>query len=154
MKNAYCDDTRQILNLMHIYCEHLDYARFDQINELFRHAAIYMPGDVEPSVPAGTLGNVLKEWVMLDPNTGTPKTRHLTTNHIIEFESDMTAISRSSFTVLQQTETLPLQIIIVGEYHDKFARTENTWAFTERRELITLTGDLSSHLRHPVPAND
>jgi hypothetical protein len=44
---------------------------------------------------------------------GTPKTRHVTTNTIIELD-DATATARSAFTVIQATPGLPLQPIVSG----------------------------------------
>jgi hypothetical protein len=55
------------------------------------------------------------------------------------------------YTVFQQTETLPLQAIIAGRYHDRFERLEHGWAFTERRFFVDLVGDLSQHLTFDLP---
>ena len=54
---------------------------------------------------------------------GTPRAKHVTTNLMIEVDDARElATCRSYFTVLQQTEGLPLQPIIAGRYHDEFRR--------------------------------
>ena len=53
----------------------------------------------------------------------TPRTRHLVLNPIVELDGD-TAHARSTFCVVQQTETVPLQPIVVGRYADTFARDD------------------------------
>jgi hypothetical protein len=41
---------------------------------------------------------------------------------------------------------LPLQPIITGSYRDRFEKVDGAWRFSERRELVGETGDLSAHL--------
>ena len=54
---------------------------------------------------------------------GTPRTKHVTTNLIVEVDDDAgTATGRSYFTVLQAVPGLPLQPIVAGRYHDRFVR--------------------------------
>ncbi|MEM9202643.1 MAG: nuclear transport factor 2 family protein [Actinomycetota bacterium] len=77
---------------------------------------------------------------------GTWRTKHVTTNPIVNIEGDV-AVVRSMYTVMQQTERLPLQMIISGRYHDTFRRQHDTWILTERRYFADLIGDLSDHLR-------
>ena len=81
------------------------------------------------------------------PDDGTPKTKHITTNLIIDVdEPDGRATCRCYFTVLQQTPDLPLQIIITGRYHDRFVRSEAGWCFSARHMFLDQFGDLSQHL--------
>ena len=75
----------------------------------------------------------------------TPRTRHLVLNPIVELEGD-TARARSTFCVVQQTDTVPLQPIVVGRYADQFARDETGWHFTERVADVQMVGDVSDHL--------
>ena len=83
---------------------------------------------------------------------GTPRTKHVTTNPIIEVDEDAgTAICRSYYTVLQQTEESPLQTIVAGRYHDRFERVDGRWRFSYRDlTLIDMVGDVSRHLTHPI----
>ena len=79
---------------------------------------------------------------------GKPCTKHVITNLIVDIDpSGQTASARSYFTVLQARPELPLQIIIAGHYHDRFARIDGAWHFTERVFFADLFGDLSHHLK-------
>jgi SnoaL-like domain len=80
---------------------------------------------------------------------GTPRTRHLTTNVVIEFDEQAgTAISRAYFTALQALPDLALQPIVSGRYRDRFERRDGQWRFVERRVLVDLVGNVSHHLRN------
>ena len=77
----------------------------------------------------------------------TPRTRHLVLNPIVEISaSSDTAASRSTFCVVQNTETVPLQPIVVGRYFDAFSCDDAGWYFTERKVEIQMVGDVSAHL--------
>ncbi len=85
-------------------------------------------------------------------DNGTPLTRHVTTNSIIQVDEEAgTASARSSYTVFQRTESLPLQPIIIGRYHDTFKRMDERWWFDKRVMLVDLVGDLSHHLLYTLP---
>ena len=88
---------------------------------------------------------------MLHPD-GTPRTKHVTTNPIIEVDEDAgTASCRSYYTVLQQTDEFPLQTIVTGRYHDRFECVEGRWRFSYRDlTLIDMVGDVSHHLTYPI----
>ena len=66
-------------------------------------------------------------------------------NPIVDVDGD-TATARSTFCVVQQTETIVLQPIVVGRYADTFARGESGWYFTERIVDVQMIGDVSDHL--------
>lgn len=75
----------------------------------------------------------------------TPRTRHLVLNPIVEVDGD-TATARSTFCVIQQTDTVALQPIVVGRYRDSFARDGTGWFFTDRHVDVEMVGDVSDHL--------
>ena len=54
--------------------------------------------------------------------------------------------ARSTFCVVQNTESVPLQPIVVGRYFDAFARDGVGWYFTERKVDVEMVGDASTHL--------
>jgi 3-phenylpropionate/cinnamic acid dioxygenase small subunit len=83
---------------------------------------------------------------------GTPRTKHVTTNPIIEIDEDEgTASCRSYYTVLQQTDETPLQTIVTGRYHDRFERVDAQWRFSYRDlTLIDMVGDVSRHLTQAI----
>lgn len=141
-------DYFMIQNLLHRYSDAVDKGDFAYVGAMFEHADVYFPGEETPSVKAGTrdFGTSLTQWTRIYPDTGTPKTRHLCTNLIIDFDDDTHARTQTYFVVLQAAEDLPLQPIITGTYLDRLAKVDGAWRFTERRELIGQTGDLSAHL--------
>ena len=80
---------------------------------------------------------------------GTPRTKHVTTNIVIEVDEEAgTAVSRSYFTALQALPGFSLQPIVSGRYQDRFERRDGRWRFVERRVRTDLVGDVSRHLRH------
>lgn len=140
-----------ICNLLYRYAELIDDGDFEGIARLFANARIVTPtGNIEGY--EGVLA-MYTQSTRLYPNTnrandrsqGRPCTQHVISNPIIEIDG-LRATARSRFTVLQQTAELPLQVIIAGRYHDRFACTEGEWHFSEREMKTELYGDLSRHL--------
>ncbi|OBK53205.1 nuclear transport factor 2 family protein [Mycobacterium sp. 1081908.1] len=143
----------QIANLLYRYAECIDAGDLAGAAELFRHARIRIGGsDAEPdTVDAARLLGIWKSLIVLHPD-GTPRTKHVTTNPIIEIDEQAgTASCRSYYTVLQQTDELPLQTIVTGRYHDRFERVDDRWRFCYRDlTLIDMVGDVRHHLAHPI----
>ncbi|MFT5442486.1 MAG: 3-phenylpropionate/cinnamic acid dioxygenase small subunit [Myxococcota bacterium] len=140
------DSQREIENLLYTYAERIDLGDFEGVADLFEHAVITSPGAARgPGGRAAALA-VYQQSTRLYPD-GTPRTKHVTTNAIIEVdEANDRATSRAYFTVFQCLEDFPLQAIISGRYHDQFERVDGCWRFTERMMLPELLGDLSRHL--------
>ena len=137
-----------ITTLMYRYAEYIDAADFDAIGELFAHGKITnegFPGEIEG---AAAVANLYRSTNHVHPD-GTLRTRHLTTNVIVDIdESAGAASTRSAFVVFQATAALALQPIVAGRYHDRFARTANAWSFAERHIILEQLGDVREHL-HP-----
>jgi len=143
-------DATQITNLLHTYAELMDAARFDDVGALMAHCTFFHADDDGPLVSgAEAIADYYRSANRVHAD-GTLRTKHVTTNPIIEIDGDAAAV-RSMYTVFQQTETLPLQAIIAGRYHDRFERLDGAWAFTERRFFVDLVGDLSQHLTFDLP---
>lgn len=84
---------------------------------------------------------------------GSPHTKHVTTNSIIEVEEGAdVAVALSCFTVFQQVDVFPLQAIVSGRYRDTFQRIDGRWWFDTRVMSVDLVGDLSRHLSHELEA--
>lgn len=142
----------QIANLLYRYAECIDAGDLPGAAALFEHARIKVGGP-DPShdtVDAARLLGIWRSLIMLYPD-GTPRTKHVVSNPIIEVDEDAgTANCRSYYTVLQRTDTLPLQTIVTGRYHDLFERVDGQWRFCYRDlTLIDMVGDVSQHLTHP-----
>ncbi len=142
MPDAY----QQIVQLLYIYAERLDLGDLQGVAELFRQAKIV----------SGSRDNVCDGYeAVLEMYTnatrlyedGTPHTKHVITNPIIEIGEDTDhASARSYFTVYQSLADFPLQAIITGRYHDQFVCQDGLWRFAERNMLPEQFGDLSRHL--------
>lgn len=139
------EDKLEIIELLYRYAELIDAGDFDGVGALLSRATFGGTG------PAGVSGaeNIAK---LFDATTrrfpdhgNTPRTRHLVLNPIVEVSGD-TAVARSTFCVLQDTEAVPIQPIVVGRYFDAFGRDGSSWHFTERKVAIQMIGNVSDHL--------
>ncbi len=141
------EDSRQIENLIYRYAELIDGGDLDGVAELFRQAEIISTAH---NVRRQGFDEVLQMYTLscrLYETTGTPLTKHLTTNVIIELdENGKEASARSYYTVLQATDSLALQPIISGRYKDRFRKVEAQWMFASREMIVDLVGDCSAHL--------
>lgn len=141
----------QITNLLYRYAECIDAGDLPGAAALFEHARIRIGGPDTDTIDAARLLGIWKSLIVLHPD-GTPRTKHVTTNPVIELDEDAgTASCRSYYTVLQQTDEFPLQTIVTGRYHDRFERVDGQWRFCYRDlTLIDMIGDVSHHLAHPI----
>jgi 3-phenylpropionate/cinnamic acid dioxygenase small subunit len=147
------DARGDIENLLYRYAELIDAGDYDGIGELFAHGQI---ADEDGNAMAVGDEAIAKLYTATTRkyDDGTPKTQHILTNPIIEFGADgTTATCRARFTVLQQTDLLPLQPIISGAYVDSFEQVDGAWRYTEKRMVMRLFGDLSQHLLIEIPGN-
>ncbi|BBY06489.1 nuclear transport factor 2 family protein [Mycobacterium noviomagense] len=141
----------QITNLLYRYAEYMDSGDLAGAASLFEHARLRVGGDGDGTVDAAAMLALWKATVVIYPN-GTPRTKHLVTNPVIEVDEDAgTASCRSYYMVLQQTGDFPLQPIVAGRYHDRFERVNGAWRFCFRDyTLVDMVGDLSRHLTGPI----
>ena len=141
------DDRTAVTELMYRYAELVDAGDFDGVGRLLRRATF--GGPRTPLVSgadriAGLFGMSTRRF----PG-GTPRTRHLVLNAIVEIVDDGTATARSTFCVVQATPRIALQPIVVGRYYDTFARDSEEpggWYFTARVADVEMVGDVSDHL--------
>jgi 3-phenylpropionate/cinnamic acid dioxygenase small subunit len=142
-----------ITNLLYRYAEMIDAGQFEQLaEELFAHAEIIVAPPPARTLDGRAMGRLLASTTIRHAD-GTPRTKHVVTNPIIEVdELAGTAACRSYYTVFQQTETLSLQPIVAGRYHDRLRRIDGEWWFTQRDyTLLDMIGDVSQHLRMELP---
>jgi 3-phenylpropionate/cinnamic acid dioxygenase small subunit len=136
-----------IENLLYSYAEHIDAGDLESLAELFADGEITNESGGAVRRGREEVLGMYRAVTRIYPETGTPRTRHVTTNVIVEADEERgTAASRSYYTVFQQTPELPLQSIIAGHYHDTFTRIDGEWRFSSRRIFCDLLGDLSHHL--------
>ncbi len=136
-----------IEHIVYGYAERVDAGDFRGLAELFRHATYKGGGPDDPGVVGTDAVLAIQERMVRRYDDGTPRTKHDTTNLVIDADEGAgTAAARSYFTVLQQVGDQPLQAIIAGRYHDRFERVDDEWRLTERIIFCDLIGDLSRHL--------
>jgi 3-phenylpropionate/cinnamic acid dioxygenase small subunit len=140
----------QIANLLYRYAECMDNGDLAGAASLFEHARLRV-GGTDRTIGATTMLKFWKAAVLLYPD-GTPRTKHLVTNPIIDVDDDAgTASCRSCFTVMQQVDGFPLQTIVTGRYHDQFERVAGVWRYSFRDyTLIDMVGDVSRHLTRSI----
>ena len=141
------EDSRHIENLIYVYAERMDAGDLEGVAELFRDAEIISPAH---NVTRKGYDEVLQMYQLsarIYEPSGTPLTKHLTTNVIIEVAPNgEEASARSYYTVIQATDAFPLQPIISGKYRDRFRKVEGCWQFASREMHVDLIGDCSAHL--------
>lgn len=135
-----------ISNLIGEYALRIDAGDFAGVGELFANATIST--DMGTSMTgADEIRGMYEQWTRRYPDNGTPHTKHLVTNLIIDVDDDAgTGTCRTYYTVLQSTPALPLQPIITGTYRDTFERVDGVWRFASRYMTTDYVGDLSQHL--------
>jgi SnoaL-like domain len=152
------DAGEQIRNLIHRYSEAVDQGRFEVLDELFAFASVRTAmgaGAPGPGLDGRAVSAAFGDGIILYAD-GTPRTRHLVTNTIIEVdESAGRATARSYNTTLQQVPGREVEIIATARYEDSFVCVAGSWRFSERvirhtsldgvhRDFI---GDMSRHTR-------
>ncbi|MGY4653400.1 nuclear transport factor 2 family protein [Mycobacterium sp. URHB0021] len=140
------DDKLAVTELLYRYAELIDAGDFDGVGELLARATFRGTGPRGAS-GAEAIVKIYAATTRRYPDHGnTPRTRHLVLNPIVEVSGPRTATSRSTFCVMQVTETVPLQPIVVGRYLDAFSCDDTGWYFTERQVEVQMVGDVSAHL--------
>jgi len=142
-----------ITTLMFRYAECIDQADFEGLARLFAHAQIRSSaGDPTRGIPGARMPEFYAGTNKVHAD-GTLRTRHLTTNVLIEIdEAADAATARSYYVVLQATPALPFQPIVGGRYEDRFARVDGAWRFADRLIHVDQIGDVSQHLTFDLAA--
>jgi ketosteroid isomerase-like protein len=134
-----------IMNLLSRYAELIDAGDFVGVGELLQHSTVTV------DVGGGKWTGAKAIQKMYDDTTrkhedGTPRSKHVLTNHIVELDGPDNGRCRSYFTVFMCTATLPLQPIVAGRYRDEFARIDGEWEFVKRHMIVEFVGNVSEHL--------
>jgi ketosteroid isomerase-like protein len=139
--------TEAITKLIYTYAERIDLGDFAGVGELFDHATLTFEGFGD-AVSGREAIEALYGRTTRRYEDGTPRTKHVMTNLIVDLDDDgETASSRSYFTVLQAVPgQLALQPVIAGRYRHRYQRSESGWRVTAMHIIIDLMGDLSSHM--------
>lgn len=147
--NAY----ESIRNLLGRYCHLMDAGDFAGLAGLFARGTL---ADDNGNVFATGSAEMQAMWQRQTMTyDGSPRTRHVCANPVIEVdEAAGIATCSSSYVVFQGVDGFPLQPIVTGRYADRFARADDgSWYFTARRYAVDHVGDLSHHLNFDVRAS-
>src|SRR4051794_4317627 len=137
-------DRDEISALVYRYAELLDAGDFDGVVALFADAT--WRSDATGAV-LRTPEEIRAVYDRIALYDGTPKTRHLMNNLVIDLvDGADEATGRCYYTVLQGIEPgAPLQVILAGRYVDRYRRGPDGWQFADRLFIVDLGGDQSRH---------
>jgi len=136
----------ELLHLINQYSFTIDSGDLEGFASLFEHGVWCIEGMHTFTGKQEVLDYLSSSVIIYDD--GTPRTRHLTTNVDLTIdEESKKANSQCYVTVMQQTETLPLQPIFTGHYFDQFECVDEKWRYVNRTVSSPLMGDLAGHVR-------
>jgi len=136
-----------IQDLLAEYCERFDAGDFDAFADLFSHGTWFATAGEGPG--ADPVRRWCDEHILL--YDGLPHTHHVTTNIRLDVHDDERAEARSYVTVWQGLADFPLQAIFCGRYADELAVIDGRWSFVARWVHPDVIGDMSRHMREPLP---
>jgi ketosteroid isomerase-like protein len=136
-----------ITELIYTYAECIDAGDFAGVGEVFAEATLTFEGFGD-AISGPEAVQALYERTTRRYEDGTPRTKHVMTNVMVDVGADgATATSRSYFTVLQAVPgALALQPVIAGRYRNAYVRIDGRWRFTAVHIIIDLMGDLAHHM--------
>jgi 3-phenylpropionate/cinnamic acid dioxygenase small subunit len=139
--------TEEITRLLYTYAERIDAGDFAGVAEVFAHATLTFEGFGEAVSGQDTIRS-LYERTTRRYEDGTPRTKHVMTNVLVDVADDgVSATSRSYFTVLQAVPgALALQPVIAGRYRNAYECVEGRWRFASVHIIIDLMGELGHHM--------
>jgi 3-phenylpropionate/cinnamic acid dioxygenase small subunit len=143
--------SEQITKLIYTYAERIDAGDFAGVAEVFAAATLTFEGFGD-AVSGLEAVRALYERTTRRYDDGTPRTKHVMTNVMVDVDDDgLSATSRSYFTVLQAVPgALALQPVIAGRYRNTYGQAEGRWHFTAMHIIIDLVGDLGHHMLFDV----
>ena len=136
-----------ITKLIYTYAERIDAGDFAGVADVFAHATLTFEG-FDDAVTGRDAIAALYARTTRRYEDGTPRTKHLMTNVMVDVADDgETASSRSYFTVLQAVPgELALQPVIAGRYRHTYIRLDGRWEVATMHITIDLVGDLGHHM--------
>jgi hypothetical protein len=142
------DQARDVIAaLVYAYAERIDGGDFEGVAELLADAEVTAEGTDRRWRGRDEVLRLYESGTRRHAD-GTPRTKHVTTNLVVDVdEVSGTATARSYYTVLQAVPgELALQPIVAGRYRDRFERVRGSWRFAGRHLVVDLVGALGHHL--------
>jgi len=147
-------DICAIKNVIYQYADYLDRGDLRSVAAMFSHGKILAPnadGTDTQIVGEEAVYAMYSSFTRLYEDNGTPHTKHMTSNVMVDIEPGGAAASAQAYAVVfQSVQGFPLQPIIGVRYYDRFEKVQQGWRFTQRKIESDLFGDLSKHLLQPL----
>jgi ketosteroid isomerase-like protein len=136
-----------VSNLIYRYAERIDDGDFAGVAAVFEHATLTFEGFGDAVSGRDAIEKLYTNTTRRYED-GTPRTKHVMTNLIVDIAADgVHAASRSYFTVLQAVPGgLALQPVIAGRYRHSYEKVDGRWRVTTMHIIIDLTGELGHHM--------
>ena len=136
-----------ITKLIYTYAERIDAGDFAGVADVFAHATLTFEGFGDAVTGRDAIAALYARTTRRYED-GTPRTKHVMTNVMVDVADDgETASSRSYFTVLQAVPgELALQPVIAGRYRHTYIRLDGRWEVATMHITIDLVGDLGHHM--------
>ncbi len=136
-----------VTNLIYSYAERIDEGDFAGVAEVFEHATLTFEGFGD-AISGRDAVEKLYTNTTRRYDDGTPRTKHVMTNVIVDIADDgVHASSRSYFTVLQAVPgELELQPVIAGRYRHTYEKVAGRWRVATMHIIIDLAGELGHHM--------
>ena len=140
-------DVHAVTNLIYSYAERIDKGDFAGVAEVLEHATLTFEGFADAISGREAIEKLYTNTTRRYKD-GTPRTKHVMTNVIVEIADDGAhAASRSYFTVLQAVPgELSLQAVIAGRYRHSYEKVDGRWRVATMHIIIDLTGELGHHM--------
>jgi len=135
------------------YTFRLDEGDFAGVGELLEHAVLRpsMVGVHGKDLHGRTEIEEFYRQQVITYKNDKPMTRHLLTNQVITLNDGATAAAaaaaRCYFTVLQRPPGLPYQIVVGGQYFDRFTKVDGAWRFAEKTIQVDHLNTIEHHFR-------
>ena len=139
------DSFHAIGNLLARYSQLVDAGDFEGVGAHLAHCTLSSGATGREWAGAAAITGMYRSAVIVDER-GSPRTKHLTTNMVVDIDDDAgRATAESSFVVLQAGRGA-IAVICAGRYEDELARIDGDWQLVRRHMVLDLEGDLSAHL--------
>jgi hypothetical protein len=145
------NDYEAIRGLSYAYTFMLDDGDFDGVAALLGAAELQpvMRGvAAEPIIGADAIRAFYADQVVT--YDGDPRTRHVISNHVITLDGDE-AHGRCYFTVLMKPPGEPYQIVVGGQYRDRFVRRDGAWRFAAKAIQVDYLNNIHFHFKIAEP---
>ena len=141
------------------YAEGIDMGDIETVGALFARGEIVMPDGTALRGTTEVYEHYANLIIFYDGDSNvvpyergacTPRTRHITTNLICEFNNAVNQVDvRSCFSVYQNLNEKN-EIVAGGRYVDRFELDLQGWHITRREIFLDHPGDMSRHLKAPL----